>query len=392
MGSPFMRKIFFVTLFLAGLLALYFAGLLPSLPGRAQVAVLAGPDGPVLTVAFSPDSSRAFTIGKSAARIWDVVSGKQIAALEIAGALSFNRDGTRILTSSDNKVRILDMATGRDVLLLAHENRVLWAGFNPDETRILTASGEPLGFKYKVRIWDATTGAEIMVLVNRTDREFPKFGFSADGKRIFEQSSNSDEPVVIWDAITGAQISSLKRLYALEDPVKHNMTVIEQGHSRGVFSAAFSPDGTRVVTTSINEARVWTISPGIATVTGVLRGHSGLMRAAFSPDSQFIVATTDITMDAYIYTSDGAEIRLLDTQPYSVNTATFSPDGKRIVTALKNKEAIIWDAGTGKKIKTLSGHGDIVESAIFSPDGKLVATSSRDGTVRIWKVAAEREP
>jgi WD40 repeat protein len=387
-----MRKLLFVTLFVAGLLALYFAGLLPNVPRNAQVAVLAEPHGALLTVAFSPDSSRAFTTSKSAARIWEAASGKQIAALEIAGALSFNRDGTRILASSpENKVRVLDVATGKDVLLLAHENRVLWAGFNPDGTRILTASGEPLGFKYKARIWDAATGAAIMVLVNRSDREFPKFGFSADGTRIFELSSHRDEPVVVWDAITGAQISSLKRLYGLEDPVKHNVTVIEQGHSRPVFSAAFSTNGAQIVTASIDEARVWTISPGIATVTGVLRGHSGLMRAAFSPDGQFIVATTDITMDAYIYTSKGVEIRVLDTQPWSVNTATFSPDGRRIVTALRNKEAkeaIIWDAGTGKRILTLSGHGDIVESAIFSPNGKLVATRSRDGSVRIWKVDA----
>ena len=385
-----MRKSLFGLLFLASLSGLLFlAGLLPIAPGvRAQVTILADPDGGELTVAFSPDSTRAFTIGKSAARIWDIASGKQIAVLRAAEAMSFNRDGTRVIARSANELRVLDVATGKDVSVLAHENRVLWAGFSPDGTRILTASGDALSFKYTVSIWDASTGGRIILLVERTDRDLPRFGFSPDGKLIFELASHVvDEPVVIWDAVTGRQITSLKRVYGLEDPATHTITLVEQGHRYGVSTAAFSPDGARVVTTSsVDETRIWDISPGISRVTSVLPSHPGTVRASFSPDGRFIVLTTNATTAAYVY-AYGAEAKVLENGHVGgINTAAFSPNSFRIVTASDDKRAIIWDSLTGKEIQILSGHTDIVESAIFSPNGKLVASTSRDGTVRIWTV------
>jgi hypothetical protein len=69
-----------------------------------------------------------------------------------------------------------------------------------------------------------------------------------------------------------------------------------------VLSAAFSPDGKRIVTASLDKtARVWDAATGKA-IGKPLKGHSG-----------------------YVY------------------SAAFSPDGKRIVTASDDKTARIWD-------------------------------------------------
>ena len=80
------------------------------------------------------------------------------------------------------------------------------------------------------------------------------------------------------------------------------------------MSAAFSPDGARVVTASDDKtARVWDAATGKA--IAVLSGH--------------------------------------DDQVWS---AAFSPDGARVVTASDDKTARVWDAATGKAIAVLSGH------------------------------------
>src|SRR5215203_2522070 len=64
--------------------------------------------------------------------------------------------------------------------------------------------------------------------------------------------------------------------------------LILRGHEGAVFSAGFSPDGTRIVTASYdNTARVW-----MADGSGeplVLRHEDGVFSAGFSPDGTRIV-------------------------------------------------------------------------------------------------------
>jgi WD40 repeat protein len=115
-----------------------------------------------------------------------------------------------------------------------------------------------------------------------------------------------------------------------------------RGHEGFVNSAAFSPDGTRIVTASFdNTARLWDGTTGKE--IAVLRGHEGF-----------------------------------------VNSAAFSPDGPHIVTVSADKTVRLWDGETGKEITVLRGHESDVYSAAFSPDGTRIVTASWDKTARLW--------
>jgi WD40 repeat protein len=110
------------------------------------------------------------------------------------------------------------------------------------------------------------------------------------------------------------------------------------------MSAAFSSDGSRIVTALIDQtARIWDAATANEIV--VLRGHDGW-----------------------------------------VMSAAFSSDGSRIVTALIDQTARIWDAASGKQITVLRGHDreKVVSTAAFSPDGSRIVTASADKTARIW--------
>jgi WD40 repeat protein len=116
-----------------------------------------------------------------------------------------------------------------------------------------------------------------------------------------------------------------------------------QGHTYAVLSAAFSPEGARIVTASDdNTARVSDAASGRS--LAVLQGHTG-----------------------------------------AVNSAAFSPDGTRIVTASADGTARVWDAASGRSLAELRGHTGAVNSAAFSPDGTRIVTASYDNTARVWR-------
>ena len=87
-----------------------------------------------------------------------------------------------------------------------------------------------------------------------------------------------------------------------------------------VLSAAFSPDGKRIVTASADKtARIWDVATG-QPIGEPLKGHKA-----------------------------------------DVWSAAFSPDGKRIVTASRDKTARLWDAATGQADRRAAqGHEEAV--------------------------------
>jgi WD40 repeat protein len=85
-----------------------------------------------------------------------------------------------------------------------------------------------------------------------------------------------------------------------------------RGHEWPVNSAAFSPDGSRIVTASDDKTvRIW--DAATAKEIAVLRGHETIVRsAAFSPDgSRIVTASGDKTAriwDAHLQTMVGKDL------------------------------------------------------------------------------------
>jgi WD40 repeat protein len=163
-----------------------------------------------------------------------------------------------------------------------------------------------------------------------------------------------------------------------------------RGHEAGIASAAFSPDGTRVVTASQDKtARIWDAATGKAII--VLRDHEGAVNSgAFSPDGTRVVTASEDRTARIWDAATGEAIAVLRIQNdpgyfHAVLIAAFSPDGARIVTGSADFTARLWDVATGLEIAVLR-RDSMVTSATFSPDGARVLTA--DGTARIWDVGS----
>ncbi len=179
-------------------------------------------------------------------------------------------------------------------------------------------------------------------------------------------------------------------VYPLRDILDRPLSeAVLRGHEGEVMSAAFSPDGTRIVTASFDDtARVWAADGSGEPV--ILRGHEGgLLSAAFSPDGkQVLTGSADGT--ARLWAADGSVEPVIfrgHRDSYSVLSAAFSPDGRRILTASDDGTSRVWAAdGSGEPV-VLDGL-----SAAFSPDGRHIVTGSYDGTVRVWAADGSGEP
>ena len=195
--------------------------------------------------------------------------------------------------------------------------------------------------------------------------------WSPDGKRIVTASFRHTAWVSVWNA-DGSGIP-----------------VLLEGHQEGVTSASWSPDGKRIVTASSDRtARVWNADGSGAPV--ILKGHeSPVTTAAWSPDGKRVVTASSDT--ARVWNADGSGTPvMLKGHEGPVTTAAWSPDGKRVVTASgeirksMDKTARVWNAdGLGTPV-ILEGHEEGVFSAAWSPDGKRIVTASRDKTARVW--------
>ena len=195
--------------------------------------------------------------------------------------------------------------------------------------------------------------------------------FSPDGKRVV--TASVDQTARLWDVESGKEVAVLK------------------GHTDDVWSAAFSPDGKRVVTASVDQtARLWDVESG--NEIAVSKGHTNsVWSAAFSADGKRVVTASSDRSARLWDTESGAEIAALKGHTDDVWRAAFSPDGKRVVTASSDESARLWDVESGKEVAVLKGHTDDVVSAAFSADGKRVVTASSDETARLWDMDSGNE-
>jgi WD40 repeat protein/serine/threonine protein kinase len=250
-------------------------------PARSHGFLVPGNDT-FQSLAFAADGRSILTSAinhqppEDAACTWDVETGTRLACFRHPPAVQvydaeFSPDGRLVVTAGDDgKARIFDVRTGELVReLVGHTGGVRTATFGLGGKRVITAS-EALVDR-TVRIWDADTGVLLTTL--RAEGERPTYAcLSPDGRRAL--AGCWDGVAILWDVSSG----EFRR---------------RQVHPGALFSAAFSPDGKRILTASANPGARLLDAETLDEVLTIDAPGMRNVSASFSPDGRWVVTASE---------------------------------------------------------------------------------------------------
>ncbi len=218
------------------------------------------------------------------------------------------------------------------------------------------------------RIFDAATGAELHALEGHTNA-VSSLAFSPDGQRL--ASASMDGTARLWDPAAGKQVG----VFSWPDDPDHKPT------TAGVV--ALEPGGGRLVWTREGRVVGWDLTTNKQAFSYV----SGAPSLAYSPDGKRLASPFGAGIKLW-EADTGREAGALTGAGGDVSCVAWSRDGKRLATGHKDGTVKLWDADRGREIFTIQGHTGPVESVAFDADDHRLISSSADG-IKVWEISAD---
>jgi WD40 repeat protein len=349
---------------------------------------------------FNADGSEVVVTAGGSTTVWATRTGKRVSTIDVVGSSSLSFDGNRIaITGFDSTIvyttegtvvgrlptGIVDAALNRDgTLAVTWEScnacdapPVVWdvatgtPKFTLGSTGANVAAFSPVrddvvtGDKQGVvRVFDLASPAAPVAELHQHTNWIQSVAFSRDGKRVV--SGSLDHTARVWEWATATS-------YAL------------RGHAGEVFHAMFNARGTRVVTIhSDDTVKVWDTTPFRVTPVELPdAGYPSDARLDTRGDRSLNVTGDDNSTIIVRDTRTGRRLLVVDSRRRRLDAA-ISGDGRVVVVATPDgKKAKVWDVDSRTVRASLKGAGDIFRTPALDSTGNRVVAAGAE-TARIW--------
>jgi len=357
------------------------------------------------------------------ASAWNLITGEPLPQfgtnLSLVRCAQFSADGRLVaLGSSDGLAVIREVSSGNLVLTaLHHEGPVNHVEFSPETRRLASASGDNTA-----SVWDLTSGLRITQMrhdgpvayalftldgkqivtatVNRQQAMLADSRYGAhlvtDPRADMYATSNI---VQLWDAQTGKPV-----VPALCIPPAASFLSFSSDRCRVVNSCSamgYQGEDAAYLNRGRTEVCVWDIRSGQKLSPDPLMGTADWVYAGFSPDGSKLV-TTSIeriarTWDGY----SGKSVSPVLHHGHEVYHGSFSPDSRLVATASKDGMVHLWESDTGEPVGPLLNHrvwhssnplSAVPVRVFFSPRGQRLVTYTRNQRTHVWELTTESHP
>ena len=326
--------------------------------------------GVIWSIAYSPDES-LLAAGDDLGylKIWDPKTGEEIHSVKAHESaiysLAFSPDGQTLLTGSvDGLARLWNVATMQlRETLSEHTSQVRAVAYGPLGDLVATA-----GLDQTIKLWDPANGRLV-----RTMEEIPGpvacIAFSPD-ERLLAVGLHEPFNAYLYNVAEGTLLHRL------------------EGHQHVVYSLAFNPDGSTLVTGSADTSvKCWDTASGKETRSIQMSTNGGVAAVRFCPDGRTVAAgLSDGTVEFWDANS-GIFQKSLHADEAIVTTLALSRSGRRLTTAGGSQTVRIWNVETGAEAIS---PGPRILCVAASPDGRRLALGVRDGIIELWDVAARK--
>jgi WD40 repeat protein len=357
-------------------------------------------------LAFSPDGkllAATSHLDRPTVDIWNVSKGQRVHTIRAhtswVNGIGFAPDGRLVTCSWDRTIKFWDPRVNLETRRLPGKGATVVsdAAFRPDGGQVAFVQGDNVGPGIlasllganpgdKVTLWDPVAGKAVHSLPGHRQGA-RRVAYSADGTRLI--SGGRDGQVKVWDTAGGKLLASFA------------------GHDGWIEAVALSPDGRLAASShepkEITAARfggvpykdvpgtvkVWDADTGAEKFT--LTGHpSTVYRAAFSPDGSILVTASYQHLRVWEAATGKLRRTIANDKVMGTKGLSFSLDGK-IVFAAGDEEVVLWDLESGQSQGELPcpGVGGF-HGLAFTPDGSRVATVF-GRTVKLWDLASLQE-